>query len=205
MLGLGLDSDGHKRLTTGPNFVLAGGSEETHEVMTEKAIKINEKLAAKGKQLEDVSHEEFDEIAHAVGCIARSPSNRPAPTRQPLPRATGPRQPPPRVLFSAVRAHKPTVPCLTQEMTTGTVARWKEKWIWFMPVEYSPYLFIVLLLIAAVSLRWRRWDLPGFGRRSFRRANPARSRTPSTSAGWNPKATPGCSSRRSITCMRSSS
>ena len=67
MLGLGLDSDGHKRLTTGPNFLLAGGSEETHEVMTEKAIKINEKLAAKGKQLDDVTHEEFDEIAHAVG------------------------------------------------------------------------------------------------------------------------------------------
>ena len=67
LLGVGLDSDGHKRLTTGPNFILAGGTEETHEVMTEKAIKINEKLAAKGKQLEDVSHEEFDEIAHDVG------------------------------------------------------------------------------------------------------------------------------------------
>ena len=67
MLGLGLDSDGHKRLTTGPNFILAGGSEETHEVMTEKAIKINERLAAKGKQLDDVTHEEFDEIAHSVG------------------------------------------------------------------------------------------------------------------------------------------
>ena len=67
MLGLGLDSDGHKRLTTGPNFILAGGSQETHEVMTEKAIKINEKLAAKGKQLDDVTHDEFDEIAHAVG------------------------------------------------------------------------------------------------------------------------------------------
>ena len=73
MLGLGLDSDGHKRLTTGPNFVLAGGSEETHEVMTEKAIKINEKLTAKGKQLEDVSHEEFDEIAHAVGLQRHDP------------------------------------------------------------------------------------------------------------------------------------
>ena len=67
MLGVGLDSDGHKRLTTGPNFILAGGSQETHEVMTEKAIKINEKLAAKGVQLEDVSHEEFDDIAHSVG------------------------------------------------------------------------------------------------------------------------------------------
>ena len=67
MLGLGLDSDGHKRLTTGPNFILAGGTQETHEVMTEKAIKINERLAAKGKQLDQVTHEEFDEIAHAVG------------------------------------------------------------------------------------------------------------------------------------------
>jgi hypothetical protein len=74
MLGVGLDSDGHKRLTTGPNFILAGGSQETHEVMTEKAIKINEKLAAKGKQLDDVSHEEFDEIAHAVGLHRPKPS-----------------------------------------------------------------------------------------------------------------------------------
>ena len=73
MLGVGLDSDGHKRLTTGPNFILAGGSQETHEVMTEKAIKINEKLAAKGKQLEEVSHEEFDEIAHAVGLHRQNP------------------------------------------------------------------------------------------------------------------------------------
>jgi len=67
MLGVGLDSDGHKRVTTGPNFALVGGSEETHEVMTEKAIKINEKLAIKGKELEQVSGEEFEEIAHSVG------------------------------------------------------------------------------------------------------------------------------------------
>ena len=73
MLGVGLDSDGHKRLTTGPNFVLAGGSEETHEVMTEKAIKINEKLAAKGKQLEEVTHEEFDDIASSVGLHRHKP------------------------------------------------------------------------------------------------------------------------------------
>lgn len=74
MVGLGLDGDGHKRVTTGPNFILAGGSQETHEVMTEKAIKINEKLAAKGKQLEEVSHEEFDEIAHSVGLHRPRPS-----------------------------------------------------------------------------------------------------------------------------------
>ncbi|HEX9047804.1 MAG TPA: hypothetical protein VF988_12325 [Verrucomicrobiae bacterium] len=67
LLGIGLDTDGHKRITTGENFALVGGSEETHEVMTEKAIKINEKLKARGKRLENVSREEFDDIAHEVG------------------------------------------------------------------------------------------------------------------------------------------
>ena len=67
LLGVGLDSDGHKRLTTGPNFALVGGTEETHEQMTEKAVKINEKLKERGKHLEEVSHEEFDDIAHEVG------------------------------------------------------------------------------------------------------------------------------------------
>lgn len=67
MLGVGLDSDGHKRLTTGPNFALVGGTEATHEQMTEKAIKINEKLKARGKKLETVSHDEFDDIASEVG------------------------------------------------------------------------------------------------------------------------------------------
>ena len=71
MLGVGLDSDGHKRVTSGSNFTLIGGSEETHEVMTEKVIKINEKLAAKGKQLENVSAEEFDDIANSVGLHRR--------------------------------------------------------------------------------------------------------------------------------------
>ena len=70
MLGLGLDGDGHKRVTTGPNFVLAGGSQQTHEVMTEKVIKINEKLSAVGKRLEEVSGEEFCDIAHSVGLSA---------------------------------------------------------------------------------------------------------------------------------------
>jgi len=67
MLGIGMDSDGHRRLTTGKNFALIGGSEETHQAMTEKAVKINEQLASKGKRLEDVSREEFEDIAHSVG------------------------------------------------------------------------------------------------------------------------------------------
>lgn len=67
MLSVGLDSDGHKRITTGSNFALLGGSEETHEAMTEKVIKINEKLTAQGRQLEDVSRDEFEDIAKSVG------------------------------------------------------------------------------------------------------------------------------------------
>jgi hypothetical protein len=75
MLGVGLDSDGHKRVTTGPNFALIGGSKEPHEEMTEKAVKINEKLESKGKELHEVSHEEFDEIAHSVGLKRHHPSS----------------------------------------------------------------------------------------------------------------------------------
>ena len=74
LLGVGLDSDGHKRVTTGPNFALVGGTQETHELMTEKALKINEKLAAKGKQLGEVSLEEFDDIAQSVGLGPHNPN-----------------------------------------------------------------------------------------------------------------------------------
>jgi hypothetical protein len=73
MLGVGLDFDGHKRLTAGPNFVLAGGSEETHERMTETVLKVNERLDAAGKQLDNVSREEFDDIAHSVGLRRHKP------------------------------------------------------------------------------------------------------------------------------------
>lgn len=75
LLGVGLDSDGHKRVTTGPNFTLVGGTQDTHEQMTEKALKINEKLKSRGKQLHEVSGEEFDDIAHEVG-LKRAASER---------------------------------------------------------------------------------------------------------------------------------
>lgn len=74
MLGVGLDSDGHKRVTQGENFLLAGGSKATHEEMTEKVIKINEKLSQRGKRLETVSREEFDDIAQDVGLQRASSS-----------------------------------------------------------------------------------------------------------------------------------
>ncbi len=68
LLGLGLDNqDGHVRMTKGENFHLIGGSQDTHEQMQEQAIKLNEKLSVKGKTLEQVSREEFVDLAHEVG------------------------------------------------------------------------------------------------------------------------------------------
>ena len=68
LLGLGLDNgDGHVRITRGENFHLVGGSEDTHGVMQEKAVKFNEKLKARGRRLEEVSREEFRDIAHDIG------------------------------------------------------------------------------------------------------------------------------------------
>lgn len=67
LLGLAFDAeDGHTRLTRGPNFVLAGGSHDTHAVMQETVIKVNEKLDRKGKRLEDVSPRELHDIFREV-------------------------------------------------------------------------------------------------------------------------------------------
>ena len=76
MLGVGLDTDGHKRITTGDNFALVGGTEETHEAMTEKVIKINERLKSRGKELETISGQEFDDIAEEVGLKKVRPPKR---------------------------------------------------------------------------------------------------------------------------------
>ena len=73
MLGLGMDSDGHKRITTGDNFVVAGGTEDTHEQMTEKVVKINEKLTERGKCLHPVDQTEFKDIAESVGLKEQPP------------------------------------------------------------------------------------------------------------------------------------
>ena len=73
MVGLGLDSDGHKRITTGDNFVVAGGTQDTHERMTETVVKINEKLTERGKCLNTVDHTEFKDIAESVGLKEQSP------------------------------------------------------------------------------------------------------------------------------------
>ena len=73
LLGLAFDNDdGHTRLTRGKNFVLLGGSQDTHAVMQETALKINENLDKRGKRLEDATVRELHDICDEVaGSIRR--------------------------------------------------------------------------------------------------------------------------------------
>ncbi len=63
LLGVGLDhKDGHKRITQGEGFSLVGGSQETHERMTETVIKTTEALERKGKQIRDAEPNEVADL-----------------------------------------------------------------------------------------------------------------------------------------------
>jgi hypothetical protein len=63
LLGLAFDAkDGHKRITRGQNFLLAGGSEETHGLMRDTILRMNEQLDERGIDLADVSAEELRDL-----------------------------------------------------------------------------------------------------------------------------------------------
>ena len=63
LIGLGLDSkDGHKRITQSERFSIVGGSEETHETITETVIKTFETLDKKGKTIDTVESSELGDI-----------------------------------------------------------------------------------------------------------------------------------------------
>ena len=63
LVGLGLDNeDGHRRITRGEDFVLLGGSAETHERMQDVAIQVTESLQGKGKRLCDASAAEVADL-----------------------------------------------------------------------------------------------------------------------------------------------
>ncbi len=65
LLGVGLDNtDGHKRITKGEQFVLVGGSAETHDRMTETTVKTFEELKRRDKQIATVDPRELAEIIH---------------------------------------------------------------------------------------------------------------------------------------------
>jgi hypothetical protein len=62
-LGVGFDaSDEHKRVTTGENFLLVGGSEDTHERMIDTATRVNQELRKRGKTLAETEVEEVIDL-----------------------------------------------------------------------------------------------------------------------------------------------
>lgn len=63
IVGVGLDNqDGHQRLTRTDNFVLVGGSQETHERMQDVSIHFNEALDKRGKHLAEASVPEIIDL-----------------------------------------------------------------------------------------------------------------------------------------------
>ena len=63
ILGVGLDAkDGHKRITQAERFSIVGGSEETHNKMSETVIKTFETLSRRGKNIDEVDKSELVEI-----------------------------------------------------------------------------------------------------------------------------------------------
>ena len=63
LIGIALDNeDGHKRITQADKFSLVGGSEETHDRMTETAMKTIEDLKQRGKTLEEAESKEICDL-----------------------------------------------------------------------------------------------------------------------------------------------
>ncbi len=63
LFGLGLDcTDGHKRITQADKFSIFGGSENTHDKMTETLCKTFEDLSIKGKTIENSSMDEISDL-----------------------------------------------------------------------------------------------------------------------------------------------
>jgi len=65
-LGVGLDGDGHRRVTEIEHFLLVGGSVETHEQMQETAMRFGEALEKRGKSLKETTPDEAAEILAEV-------------------------------------------------------------------------------------------------------------------------------------------
>jgi hypothetical protein len=65
LLGVALDNkDGHKRITKSEEFLLVGGSKETHENMQNIAVRFSESLKKRGKSLPETPVEEVIELLH---------------------------------------------------------------------------------------------------------------------------------------------
>ena len=74
LLGVAFDNqDGQTRVTRGKNFLLWGGSKDSHSFMQETAVKINERLDRRGKRLEEISLPELRDICREATDSIGSP------------------------------------------------------------------------------------------------------------------------------------
>jgi hypothetical protein len=65
ILGIGFDNaDGHKRITRADQFSVVGGSEETHERITETLLKTCDDLRRKGKSIDQAEPRELTDLLH---------------------------------------------------------------------------------------------------------------------------------------------
>jgi hypothetical protein len=63
LLGIGLDGkDGHHRVSSGGDFLIVGGSAETHERMQDLVIHLEATLKERGQTLRELDGDEFDEL-----------------------------------------------------------------------------------------------------------------------------------------------
>ncbi|MER3415991.1 MAG: hypothetical protein C4297_07240 [Gemmataceae bacterium] len=63
LLGVGLDGEkGEHRITRGPDFLLVGGSQSTHERMQEAVLHVHDHLRKEGKRMQDVPAEIVEEL-----------------------------------------------------------------------------------------------------------------------------------------------
>ena len=63
LIGISLDNkDGHKRITCAERFSIIGGSQKTHDRMTEAVVKTFETLDRRGKTLVEVEKRELSDI-----------------------------------------------------------------------------------------------------------------------------------------------
>ena len=60
------NKDNHKRITTGENFSILGGSAETHETLVKKVIEFNEVIKKYGKKLENLSESEYYDVVNEI-------------------------------------------------------------------------------------------------------------------------------------------
>ena len=67
LMGLGFDGDGHARITKGEDYVLLGGSSDTHERMQDDVERFRDSLHDLGTDLQRATPEEMEAAARDSG------------------------------------------------------------------------------------------------------------------------------------------